>query len=106
MFAWACSYGFHHYHAGSGRCFGGGTLGKTRVQRRRLCQPASWWKAGQTAGAGGVVDAFGRRGSAGDGFDENARRYLRDVTQEIGNDGGGRGRPFAGRDQRRRSAAV
>src|SRR5208282_441764 len=111
LFAGACSYCLYHYHARSGRCAGGGAFGKARVQGRRLCQPASGGKAGQAVGAGGIVDALGRRGSASDGTDEDAGRDLRNVTQEAGNDGGGRGRCFTGRafagsDQRRRSAAL
>ena len=46
VFAGTCSYRFHHDHAGSGRRAGGGAFGKTRVQGRRLCQLASWRKAG------------------------------------------------------------
>jgi hypothetical protein len=41
LFARACPYRFDHDHAGSGRCAGSRAFGKTRVQGRGLCQPAS-----------------------------------------------------------------
>jgi hypothetical protein len=76
LFARTGSYCLDYDHAGTGRCAGGGAFGKARIQGRRFCQPASGGKAGQTAGASGIVDALGRRGSASHSRDEDAGRDL------------------------------
>ena len=58
VFTWACPDSFYYHYVGAGRCFGGGALGKARVQGRRLCQFASRRKAWQAAGAGRIAHAF------------------------------------------------